>query len=244
MPYISFISIAAIAVIITVVFMFRGLKVIRWELSRYIILLPYLWMLLVLFPGAISRVVIQATGIVIISLIAAIVLIDVVLSNFFKIKSSFGPGSEKASQYLVEICDAVGFLTNRKTGGLIVIERGDSLRELIGGGIPFDAQVKSEIIASLFEKGSSVHDGAMIIKDARIYLVKAILPVHMDDVSSIKFGTRHRAALGITQNTDAIAIAISEERAEVSVANKGFLSKVVSKQELLDYLMRTLKRKK
>lgn len=243
MEYTLFITIAIVTLFVTLVFLFRGLKIIRWQFSRYIILLPYAWMLLVLFPGDIAQVVIQATGLVAIALIAIVVLADIALSNFFKVKGSLSSNSSKTPQYLIELTNAVGFMAGRRVGALIVIERKDDLSQRIGAGVIFDGDVKEEVVASLFDRASAVHDGAMVIRGGRISRLKAILPVAMDDASALKFGTRHRAAMGITKDTDAVAVVVSEERGQVSVSNKGFLSKIESKQDLLDYLQKTLKKR-
>ena len=243
MEYSLFITAAIVTLFVTVVFLFRGLKVIPWRFSRYIILLPYVWMLLVLFPRDIPAVVAQATGIVILALIALIVIADIVLSNFFKVKGSLGTNSSKTPQYLIELANALGSLANRRVGALVVIERKDDLAERVGAGLVFDGEVKEDVVTALFERASTVHDGAMIIREGRIRRLKTILPVAMDDTSDIRFGTRHRAALGITRDSDALAIVVSEERGQVSIANNGFLSKIESKQDLLDYLQKTLKKR-
>ena len=146
--------------------------------------------------------------------------------------------------YLVEVCRAAEFLSNRKVGALIVIEKRNDLNSILAGGMNFDSDIKAEVLSALFEKNSNVHDGAVIIRRGRIARLKAILPVSTNEGIPAQLGTRHRSAIGVTEKTDAIALVISEERGEISLAYRGKLSNPPSQKELSRLLGRALRGKK
>ena len=108
--------------------------------------------------------------------------------------------------YLEEIIRAVTVLANRQIGALIVIERYTDLSEFIQAGTKLDAVISRDILISLFIPYSPLHDGAVIISDNRITYAGSILPLTKKDNLDKRFGTRHRAAIGITEDTDAICI--------------------------------------
>jgi DNA integrity scanning protein DisA with diadenylate cyclase activity len=147
-------------------------------------------------------------------------------------------------EYAVEICRAMDILSARRLGGLIIIERKDRLDSLVGGGFAFDSEIKAEVVAALFEKTSSVHDGAIIVRYGRIARVKAVLPVSSNRGIPSHMGTRHRSAIGITENSDAIALVVSEERQEQSIAFRGCLLKAGSSKDLMKLLFKALKGRK
>lgn len=134
--------------------------------------------------------------------------------------------------YLLEITRAVEQMAGRKIGALIVLEQKQSLTPFFSKTVPFDAEIKSEVLVSLFIPTSLVHDGALIVQKGRIKAVKTVLPLTTKDILPMGIGTRHRSAIGISERTDAIALVVSEERGEVSVAYKGQLMKVTSSDQL------------
>lgn len=123
-----------------------------------------------------------------------------------------------------EIVRATASLANRKIGALIVLERETDLRDFIEIGIPLDARVSREILLSIFHPSSPIHDGAVIIRGNRIAAAGCFLPITLSADLRKALGTRHRAALGITEETDAVAIAVSEETGFISLAMNGKLS--------------------
>ncbi len=128
---------------------------------------------------------------------------------------------------LEEIVKASVSLANKKIGGIIVLEREIDLREIVEMGIQLDAKVSKEILNTIFLPQSPIHDGAVIIKGNRIIAAGCFLPLSLSpDISKI-FGTRHRAALGITEETDAVAIALSEEMGTISVIIGGKMTREV-----------------
>lgn len=120
-----------------------------------------------------------------------------------------------------EIALAAASLASKRLGALIVIERELGLRAFYETGIALDAQVSYDLLMNLFHRGAPLHDGAVIVAEQRIKAASCYLPLTMDPSLSRTYGTRHRAALGITQESDALAIVVSEERGVVSVAEGG-----------------------
>lgn len=128
---------------------------------------------------------------------------------------------------LEEIVRASVSLANKRIGGIIVLEREMELREIVEMGIQLDAKVSKEILTSIFLPQSPIHDGAVIIKGDRIIAAGCFLPLSLGhDISKI-LGTRHRAAMGITEETDAVAIVLSEEMGTISVIIGGKMTREV-----------------
>lgn len=124
---------------------------------------------------------------------------------------------------LEEIVRAAISLANRKIGALVVIERETSLKDFIEVGTPLDAKVSKELLMSIFHPTSPIHDGAVIIKGNRIAAAGCFLPITLSAELSKSLGTRHRAGIGLTEETDAIAIIVSEETGFISMALDGKL---------------------
>jgi diadenylate cyclase len=124
---------------------------------------------------------------------------------------------------LEEIVRASVSLANKKIGALVVIERDTSLRDFIEVGTPLDAKVSRELLASIFHPTSPIHDGAVIIKGNRIAAAGCFLPITLSSELSKALGTRHRAGVGLTEETDAVAIIVSEETGFISMAMDGRL---------------------
>ena len=124
-----------------------------------------------------------------------------------------------------ELIVAVSSLSARRTGAIIVIERQIGLRNYIEGGIPLDATVTYDLLASIFQTGSPLHDGAVIVQGDRLAAAACFLPLSVNPRVSRELGTRHRAALGITEENDAVAIVVSEETGAISLAIGGALER-------------------
>jgi diadenylate cyclase len=120
-----------------------------------------------------------------------------------------------------EIVLAATTLSARRTGALIVIERLHGLRNYIENGIAIDAVVSYDLLINVFQPDTPLHDGAVIIQDDRIAAAACFLPLTPNPELSKEFGTRHRAALGLTEETDAVAVVVSEETGIISVAFDG-----------------------
>lgn len=137
---------------------------------------------------------------------------------------------------LEEIVRASISLANRKIGALMVIERETSLKDFIDVGTPLDAKVSRELLASIFHPTSPIHDGAVIIKGNRIAAAGCFLPITLSSELSKALGTRHRAGIGLTGETDAIAIIVSEETGFISMAMNGRLETKLDMGTMRDIL--------
>jgi uncharacterized protein (TIGR00159 family) len=136
-----------------------------------------------------------------------------------------GIGFIEESHFFEELIRASVSLANKKTGALIVLERKTGLREYIEGGIDLEAKVSKELIGSIFTPPSPLHDGAVIIRGGKIAAAGCFLPLSMDTEISSDMGTRHRAAIGLTNETDAAVIIISEETGSISLALDGKITR-------------------
>ncbi len=135
----------------------------------------------------------------------------------------FGPGEDPGAA-LEEVVRAAVGLASRMTGALIVLERHIALGDYLEAGVKLDASVTRELLVSLFQTSSPLHDGAAIIGENRIKAARCVLPLSVNPSLGRHLGTRHRAALGLSEETDAVAVVVSEERGRVSVAVAGQLT--------------------
>lgn len=140
--------------------------------------------------------------------------------------------SAEEMKTIEEIVKASQALANKKIGALIVFERNVSLSEYIEVGVSLDAKVTKELLMSIFHPTSPIHDGAVIIKGNRALAAGCFLPIKLGADLSKSYGTRHRAALGITEETDAVAVIISEETGAISLAVHGQLENNLDMEKL------------
>ncbi|MBU0549200.1 MAG: DNA integrity scanning protein DisA nucleotide-binding domain protein [Candidatus Omnitrophica bacterium] len=227
-----FIWFKLLAILTFVAFLLRGLKTIRWKIfARVFISAACLLAALVLSPYSASIRLIRFIASALVVAAIAVIVIDIFSGLFLKVRRKVSTGRSSTiplPDYLMEICSAMEILASQRTGALIVLKRKDKLEEYTSNAIPFDAQIKSEILVALFSATSPVHDGAVIVVNGRIKGVKAILSLKTEGNVPMGIGTRHRSALGITEKTDAIALVVSEERGEMSIAYQGSLVKIDS----------------
>ncbi len=148
---------------------------------------------------------------------------------------------EKSMRLCVEIARASFNLASNRFGAIIVLERKQGLKNYAETGCPMGgAEVTADLLLTIFYPKTPLHDGAVIISDGVMIASGAFLPLSSLPLPTL-YGTRHRAALGVTEETDAIAVVVSEERGEVSVAVSGNLKKIESENELKDEIVRLLK---
>jgi len=165
-----------------------------------------------------------------------------ILGNFFrKLFSNDQFGNEQTDYNIVQIVLACRSLAKRSMGGLIVLAGKSNLESYIQTGEMIDANINSRLIESLFFKNSTLHDGALIIHNERIVSAACILPISKNQTIPRRLGLRHRAALGITEQTDAIAIIVSEETGKIAYAFNGELTLNVKSEELELFLSNSLK---
>lgn len=136
-----------------------------------------------------------------------------------------------------EICQAAQTLANARVGALIVLERETGLKNYVEAGTVLDSKVTSDLLVSIFQESSPIHDGAVIIRNARISSAGCLLPLSRDPAIRKEYGTRHRAALGLTHETDAVVVVVSEERAEISVAHHGTIARELDADKLRHQLL-------
>ncbi len=135
------------------------------------------------------------------------------------------------------ICSAVCDMSLDKTGALIVFERSTKLGDIIKSGTLVDAGISANLIKNIFYKNSPLHDGAMIIRDCRIRAAKCMLPLTSNPKIDREFATRHRAAIGMSENSDAVVVVVSEQTGVISVAYKGELTRNYDYRKLHDTLL-------
>ncbi len=131
-------------------------------------------------------------------------------------------------------------MAGKRTGALIVLEREVGLNDYIEVGTPLDARVTGELVESVFSPRSPIHDGALVIRKGRIAAAKCILPLSEDPSVSRDLGTRHRAAVGLTENTDAVVVVVSEETGKISLVTGGKVTRNIDGPELRANLERLL----
>ncbi len=136
----------------------------------------------------------------------------------------------------LEICKACNDMSEKKIGALIVVERDIALNEIASTGVKLDAAVSKELLQSIFFPNSSLHDGAVIIRDGRVLAAGCILPLTKNTDISSELGTRHRASIGVSEQSDAVVVVVSEETGQISVVNKGILQRDVSDGVLIEFL--------
>ena len=186
-------------VLIYAISVWGGLEALRSLLS---FIVPYLGIaIIVLFQSEIRRT-----------------LARIGRRNMFGLRKGF-----RAPESTSEIVMAIEHLAAQKTGALIVLERDIGLRTFVESGIWLDAQISRDLLLTIFETGLRLHDGAVIIQKERIAAAACFLPLTTNPALSSTLGTRHRAAIGITEETDCLSLIVSEETGRISAAARGEL---------------------
>lgn len=184
------------------------------------------WWELATLEWALSRVVDSA-------IIAAAVIFQPELRRILERvgRTNFAPGqildSEETqlTKCIDHVSRAAGTMQEQKIGALIVFERKTQLGEIINTGTVIDAESSISMVNNVFFPKSPLHDGAMIIRDGRIYSAGCILPLTQRDDISLQLGTRHRAAIGMTENSDAVVLVVSEETGTISIVSNGHITR-------------------
>jgi diadenylate cyclase len=139
---------------------------------------------------------------------------------------------------LGEVVRAIETLAERRHGALIVIERNVGLRNFVETGTKLDAKVSAELLVTLFSPGSPLHDGAAVLREDTIVAASCILPLSSNSRTAVALGTRHRAALGLSEESDAAIVVVSEESGSISVAFRGQMKRHLNEGELRSELSR------
>lgn len=143
---------------------------------------------------------------------------------------------EKLKSSIIAVCKACNEMSSKKIGALIVFENENMLGEIIKSGTLVDAQVSHELLGNIFFPMSPLHDGAAIIREGRVYAAACILPLTQNTALSQQMGTRHRAAIGLAEQSDAAVVVVSEESGSISMAYKNRLERDLTESELFDKL--------
>jgi len=155
---------------------------------------------------------------------------------------TFLGGSSSDADSYDDIVLAANLFSQNQTGALIVIEREIGLRTHIESGVPLDARLSYDLLATIFRPSAPLHDGAVIVQKDRIAAAACFLPLSMNPLLSTQLGTRHRAGIGITEETDAIAVICSEETGAISIAIGGRIERDLSVEQLRERLGSELRR--
>jgi diadenylate cyclase len=141
-----------------------------------------------------------------------------------------------------EIVLAATTLASTKTGALIVIERNVGLKTIVDAGVRLDANLSYDLLVSIFNPASPLHDGAVIVRGDRIASASCFLPLSLNPLSAKELGTRHRAALGITEDSDAVAIVVSEETGLISFVRRGRIKRALDPTRLRAAIYKAVER--
>ena len=151
-------------------------------------------------------------------------------NSFFR--AMLGARGEQQSHVIDDVAKAAESLAGKRMGGLIVLERTTGLRHYAELGVPLDAIVSADLLVSLFLPYSPLHDGAVFIRDNRVAAAGCFLPLSRNTQLGRAMGTRHRAALGITEETDAVVLVVSEESGRISIAMGGHMESPLDRDSL------------
>ncbi len=221
-----------IAIVIFLVYMFfKAVKGSRaWQLIKGIAL----FIIVTWISGLLNLKILNwiLTGIMNLGVVAIIVIFQPELrrgleqlgtnkfTKFFGIDKDI---STKTKEDIYKIVIAATELSKAKTGALIVIERDIKIQDIIAGGIPMNADVSPQLLVNIFEPKTPLHDGAVVISGNKIAAAACVLPLADDKDIAKELGTRHRAAIGISKESDSIVVVVSEETGKISVAKDGTL---------------------
>ncbi|MBQ4314350.1 MAG: DNA integrity scanning protein DisA nucleotide-binding domain protein, partial [Lentisphaeria bacterium] len=147
---------------------------------------------------------------------------------------------KRKREIIDEIVTAAGNMARRKCGAIIVIERNIKLQSYIDDAVTMDAKVHYLLLESIFYHNSPLHDGAVIIRNDRILAARAILPLTRSENISSHLGTRHRAALGISEDSDAVTVVVSEETGTISITYRGVIHRDLTTGDLENLLEKML----
>lgn len=200
----------------------KGLIIIGiiFLLAQQLKLYAILWVMERLFP---------------LSVVALIIIFQPELRRGLARLGQFGMYQEEEG-IIEEISKAASYLSDKRVGGLIAVEREAGLKTYIESGVPIDGKVTKELIISIFSNKGPLHDGAVIIQHGRIVAAGCLLPLTQESNISKMLGTRHRAAIGLSEETDAVCIVVSEETGAMSISTGGKLAHNLSEEKLVKLL--------
>ncbi len=248
----SFNGISDLLDVILVAFViYSGIKLIRetraFQLAKGVLLLAVIYLVVTLFEMQASEFILSF---IFGNLLMILVVIfapelrhalesmgrsSVSIFNIFKNKDETEL-QENIKNSINSVCRACTDMSDKQIGALIVFEKETLLGEISKTGTPLDAKVTTELIGNIFFPKAPMHDGAAVIKDGRVISAGCILPLTSNTDLSSELGTRHRAAIGMSETSDAIVVVVSEETGAISVAEKGTLKRNISVGDLREIL--------
>jgi diadenylate cyclase len=209
--------------ILLLIILYEGARRAHFEMVEWLLdtLLPYVAIaLIVLFQPEIRRALDRVGR-------------TLSLARF----SSTSPGSA-----FDDVVLAAAYFAQNRIGALISFERDVGLRTYIESGIPLDANLSYDLLLAIFRPGSPLHDGAVIVQGTRIAAAACFLPLTLNPLTSNQLGTRHRAAIGVTEESDAVAVVVSEETGSISLAVGGTIELGLTVEQLTDRLTNLFRR--
>jgi diadenylate cyclase len=147
---------------------------------------------------------------------------------FFRLLSP----SDHVDEAIEEIAVAASMLASRRVGAIIAIEREIGLRNYIEGGIPLDARITYDLLVTIFQPSAPLHDGAVIVQEGRVAAAACFLPLTVNPRLSRELGSRHRAAIGLTEENDSVAVVVSEETGIISLVLEGGIERGLTQDDL------------
>jgi len=204
---------------------YRGARWARLEMVEWLLttMLPYVAItLIILFQPEIRRA----------------------LSRFGRNLSLMKFASRNPKDSHDDIVMAAEYFSQNRIGALMVVERQAGLRTYIESGIPLDAKLSYDLLLSIFRPGSPLHDGAVIVEGSRVAAAGCFLPLSLNPLISKQLGTRHRAGIGITEDSDAVVVLVSEETGSISLASGGAIDTNLTPEELGDRLNEMFSRRR
>jgi len=203
--------------ILLLIILYEGARKAQFEMVEWLLdtLLPYVAIaLIVLFQPEIRRA----------------------LDRFGRNLSLARFSSNSPASSFDDVVLAAGYFAQNRIGALIAFEREVGLRTYIESGIPLDANLSHDLLLAIFRPGSPLHDGAVIVQGTRIAAAACFLPLTLNPLTSNQLGTRHRAAIGVTEESDAVAVVVSEQTGAISLAVGGMIELGLSVEQLTDRL--------
>ena len=160
--------------------------------------------------------------------------------RFFASSGRQDPAAADMETVIREICDAAAVLSRNRVGALLVLTRHNDIEEYLDSGVKLDAQVSSRLLINIFVPNTPLHDGAVLISQGRIDRAAVFLPLSDNPLLDKELGTRHRAGIGISEVSDAIAVIVSEETGAISTAANGKLNRYLDAAALKEWLNREM----
>ena len=214
---------SAVDILLVAILIYQLLVIIRGRRAVHI-LLGVLMLVLIYFIAVWTRLELLRTILATLAPYTAFALIVIFQSELRRMlarlgrRPFLGVTQLERRELMQEILLAVASLSQRRTGALIVLERKLGLRTFIESGVSLDAAISRDLLCSIFHPGGALHDGAVIIQGDRITAAACFLPLTTNPLLVTELGTRHRAALGITEESDCMAVVVSEETGRISIA--------------------------